>query len=333
MTRTSTRTILFVAFPGVQMLDLVGPLEIFEGATTLLRRIAGAQPPPYRVIVATADGRRVAASNGLSIDAHASFRARLAAVDTLVVPGALDIEGAVGDARLVRFVRAAATKARRVASVCSGSFVLAEAGLLDGKTATTHWAGCEALAARYPRVRVDPNPIFVRDGAIVTSAGVTAGMDLALALVEEDLGHDVAVELARWFVMFMKRPGGQAQFSTHLRAQASGSGALDSLLGWIVDHLHADLSVPVLARRMRMSPRHFARVFRKDVGVTPAAYVLDARRQHARRLLEESDRGLKSIVTETGFGSIESLRRAFRDELGVTPAAYRERFQTVARAS
>jgi transcriptional regulator GlxA family with amidase domain len=327
------RSILFVAWPGFQMLDLVGPFEIFSGANQLLKSTGRAVADYYRLEVVSHDGRSVRTSNGLSVDAHRSLRFRPKALDTLFVPGGLVIDPALEDRALIRWIRNTAPRARRVASVCSGSFLLAEAGLLDGKRATTHWSACARLQHDYPKLRVEPDPIFVIDGALYTSAGVTSGMDLSLALIEEDLGAETALVLARWFVMFLKRPGGQSQFSMHLRAQLTEPAPLQDLLSFIADHPASDLSVEALAERVHLSPRHFARVFREMVGATPAAYVLDARLEHARRALEDSREGLKTIAARAGFGSEESIRRAFHSRLGVTPGDYRQRFQRAAPSS
>jgi transcriptional regulator GlxA family with amidase domain len=214
-----------------------------------------------------------------------------------------------------------------VASVCTGAFVLAKAGLLDGRRATTHWASCGDLAARYPAIQVERDPIFVRDGNVSTSAGVTAGMDLALALVEEDLGRRVALEAARWLVVFLQRPGGQAQFSAQLSAQAAGRAPLRELQSWIPDHLDEDLSVPALARRACMSDRNFARAFRRETGRTPGAYVEAARVERARIALETGDLPVETIAAQAGFGTVETMRRAFRRQVGVSPIEYRTRFR------
>ena len=219
------------------------------------------------------------------------------------------------------------TRSRRVASVCTGAFLLARAGLLDGRRATTHWASCADLAARYPAVKVEADPIFVRDGDVATSAGVTAGMDLALALVEEDLGRDVALEAARHLVVFLQRPGGQAQFSAQLAAQTADRAPLRQLQAWIPDHLDEDLSVPALARRACMSDRNFARAFRRETGRTPGAYVEAARVERARIALETGDLPVEAIARQVGFGTVETLRRAFRRQVGVSPIEYRTRFR------
>jgi transcriptional regulator GlxA family with amidase domain len=229
----------------------------------------------------------------------------------------------------VGWIRRTALRARRVTSVCSGAFLLGEAGLLDGRRATTHWAVCDALQRRYPRARVERDPIFVRDGKVSTSAGVTAGMDLALELVEEDGGRDLALSVARWLVMFLRRPGGQSQFSVQLSAQVAERRGLRDLQGFIADHLDDDLSVPALAQRARMSSRNFARAFRREIGVTPAAYVEAQRVEGARRLLETADRSVTEIAAACGFGRVETMHRAFRRAVRVSPAQYRRHFRAV----
>jgi transcriptional regulator GlxA family with amidase domain len=213
-----------------------------------------------------------------------------------------------------------------VTSVCTGAYVLAAAGLLDGRRATTHWAYCDDLQGRHRAVRVERDPIFVVDGPVRTSAGVTAGMDLALALVEEDLGPRVALEVARWLVLFVKRPGGQSQFSAQLAGQAAERAPLRELQAWMADHLDADLSVPALAARACMSERHFARAFKAETGMTPAAYVEALRVERARIALESSAAPIEAVARRCGFGTVETLRRAFARRLGVSPAAYRSRF-------
>jgi transcriptional regulator GlxA family with amidase domain len=231
---------------------------------------------------------------------------------------------------IVPWLRETAPRARRVTSVCSGAFLLAEAGLLDGRHATTHWASCARLQEDYPAVTVEPDPIFVRDGNVTTSAGVTAGMDLALALVEEDLGRRVALEVARWLVLFVKRPGGQAQFSAGLAAQAADREPLRELQDWIADHLREDLTVRALAERSHMSERNFARAFRREIGMTPATYVEALRVERARAALQDSGAPMAGVAYDAGFGTVETMRRAFHRRLGVGPAAYRGRFRAVA---
>jgi transcriptional regulator GlxA family with amidase domain len=236
----------------------------------------------------------------------------------------------VQDAGLLDWIARAAQRARRVVSVCTGAYLLAAAGLLDSRRATTHWQWCEALAERYPDVRVEPDPVFVRDGNVWTSAGVTAGIDLALALVEEDLGPDVALASARELVVFLKRPGGQSQFSGALSAQQAARPALRELQAWIAGHLAEDLSVAALADQANMSERSFARAFRREVGDTPAAYVEKLRVERARVLLEDGAPSLEGVARSAGFASAEVLRRAFHRRVGVPPADYRARFRLAA---
>ena len=316
----SPKTVLVVAYPEVQLLDVAGPLEVFALAE---RFRAGS----YRVEVVTSDGRPLRTSSGLELVPHAPVDAYEQGADTVLVAGGNGTVTAMGDDHLVKWLQTAAPRCRRVASVCSGAFLLATAGLLDGRRATTHWSVCDELARAFPSTTVDADAIYVRDGPVATSAGITAGMDLALALIEEDLGRELALEVARWLVLFVRRPGGQSQFSTQLRAQAAERVPLRELQTWIVENPTADLSVGALASRVAMSPRHFARVFARETGVTPAAYVEASRVDLARRLLEETGLGLDAVADGAGFGSVETLRRAFHRTLGVAPSDYRSRFR------
>lgn len=315
------RHVVILAFEDVQSLDVTGPLEVFS----IAGQVSGDR---YRVEVVAPEERPLRTNSGLTIVPDRAAAAVRGPMDTLIVAGGSGVERAIRDERTVAWVRRAAGRARRVASVCTGAFMLAEAGLLDGRRAATHWSGCAELARRYPRVEVDSESIFVRDGDVWTSAGVTAGMDLALALVEDDLGHEAALEAARWLVMFVRRPGGQAQFSSHLRAQLADREPLRDLQAWITASLDADLSVPALAARVHMSPRNFARAFAREVGMTPAAYVEALRVDHARLRLEASDQKVEAVARDCGFGTVETMRRAFHRRLGVGPAEYRKRFQT-----
>jgi transcriptional regulator GlxA family with amidase domain len=315
----SMRRVVVVAFPGVQSLDITGPAEVFRAATLM-------RPPGYEVTVAAAE-RNPLATSTVSLVPDARLDEVTGPIDTLLVAGGTGTRRAEEDERLVEWIAAAAGRSRRVASVCTGAFLLARAGLLDGRRATTHWASCADLAERYPTVSVEPDPIFVRDGNLATSAGVTAGMDLALALVEEDLGRDLALQAARWLVVFLQRPGGQAQFSAQLAAQSADRAPLRELQAWIPDHLDEDLSVPALARRTRMSDRNFARAFRRETGMTPGAYVEAARVERARIALETGDLPVEAVAEQAGFGTVETMRRAFRRRVGVSPAGYRTRFR------
>jgi transcriptional regulator GlxA family with amidase domain len=322
------RRVVIVAFDECQSLDVVGPLEVFAGARKAQAR-AGARDPGYDVVVAAAGARRaLRSSSGLAFtpDITLADARRAGPIDTLVIAGGEGARQAMGDAAILASVRAAEAGARRVASVCTGAFVLAAAGLLDGRRATTHWAHCRAFAEQFPRVEVDVDPIFVRDGRVWTSAGVTAGIDLALALVEHDLGRELAVTVARHLVVFVRRAGGQSQFSAQLAAQAAERPGLRELQAWIVEHPDADLDVPALARKAAMSVRHFGRRFRAEVGLAPAAFVERVRVETARRLLETTARSIEEVAAAAGFGTPEALRRAFARRVGVSPREYRARF-------
>jgi transcriptional regulator GlxA family with amidase domain len=317
------RRVVIVAFPRVQTLDVHGPAEVFTTASQLSRRDG------YAVEVVSVRPGPLPTSSVAIYPDRTIDRCR-GPIDTLLVAGGMGVHAAAEDERLVAWLSAAARRSRRVTSVCTGAFLLAAAGLLDGRRATTHWASCAELARRHPQVEVESDPIFVRDGDVVTSAGVTAGMDLALALVEEDLGREIALETARWLVLFVKRPGGQAQFSAQLAAQLADREPLRELQEWLPDNLDSDLSVPALARRASMSERHFARAFRQETGMTPGAYVEAARVENARIALDSGDLPVEAIARRAGFGTVETMRRAFRRRVGVSPADYRGRFRSEA---
>jgi transcriptional regulator GlxA family with amidase domain len=321
------RRIVLVAFPGVQALDVTGPYEVFAGASLWAAGRRGAGTAGYAVEIVAPHAGPVRAHSGLRLVADRAFGAVRGGVDTLLVAGGDGTRDAMGDPLLRAWLRRMAPRVRRLGSVCTGTFVLAEAGLLDGRRVTTHWAACDLLARRYPGLQVEADRIYVRDGRIWTSAGVTAGMDLALALVEEDLGREAALAVARRLVLFLRRPGGQSQFSAQLATQAADREPLRELQTWIAEHPDADCAVPALARRVAMSPRHFARVFTAEVGVTPARFVERVRVEAARRRLEESDDGVDRIAATCGFGTAESMRRAFLRAVRVSPAAYRARFR------
>ncbi|MGW0495442.1 GlxA family transcriptional regulator [Streptomyces sp. NPDC003007] len=311
------RTVLVVLFDGLQSLDVTGPVEVFAGAELL-------SPGAYRIRTASVDGGPVRTTSGLTLVPDGSL-ATSPDPDILLVPGGTG--GLRPDPRLVDWVREHGPRAARLMSVCTGAAVLAEAGLLDGRRATTHWAYCERIARAHPAVEIDPDPVYVRDGNIATSAGVTAGIDLALALVEEDLGRDIALTIARHLVVFLRRPGNQAQFSAQLAAQTAQREPLREVQRWISDHPDADLSVETLAVRARLSPRHFARAFRAETGMTPGRYVDRVRLEHARRLLEDTTGGIEEIARGSGYGTPEGMRRAFVRTLGTPPAEYRRRFR------
>ena len=315
-----------VAFADAQIIDITGPLEVFGRAARWLTEERGRRTPAYTVEIVASKAGPFATSSGIRLIADHAIADLRGPIDTLMVAGGRGVAYALRDRALIDWLRNSPRRTRRLCSVCTGAFLLAEAGLLDGLRATTHWRQCDRLAARYPGVSVETDPIFVRAGKIFTSAGVTAGIDLALALVEEDHGRDVALAVARELVMFLRRPGGQSQFSVQLSTQQADREPIRELQRWIADHLGADLSVDALARRAAMSPRNFARVFTREVGVTPGEFVDNSRVEAARRRLEESADGVDSIASACGFGTRESMRRAFIRTLHVPPSAYRSRF-------
>jgi transcriptional regulator GlxA family with amidase domain len=320
------RRIVIALYPGVTLLDVVGPAEVFWIATRL-----GADPG-YEVVVASDAGGSIPASSGLALDTRRLASVR-GAIDTLVVPGGLAARWPGRDERFLRSLRRLSDRSERVTSVCTGAFLLASAGLLDGRRVTTHWAWCDALARRYPSIHVEPDRIFVRDGDIWTSAGITAGMDLALALVEDDHGADLAREVARWMVMFVQRPGGQTQFSSHLALPPAHRPDLRAVLDAIAADPAADHSVAAVARRSGLSERHLARLFRAETGTTVAHHVEHVRVEAARRLLESDGCGLDVIARRCGFGTIETFHRSFKRRTGITPGEHRTRFAPHLRAA
>jgi transcriptional regulator GlxA family with amidase domain len=315
-----------LAYPETQILDVVGPLEVFSRTSRWLKDHGKRTDDAYVVEIVGVKRGVFRASSGLRLYADRAFHEVGPGIDTLLIAGGMGTNRYIAHRPLLSWIRKQAACVRRLASVCTGAFFLAEAGLLEGRRATTHWGACDALAKRYPRVSVEPDTIFVREGSIYTSAGVTAGMDLALAMVEEDHGREVALATARELVVFLKRPGGQSQFSAQLAVQLAAQEPLRDLQAYILDHPDADLTVETLAGRVAMSPRHFARVFLRDIGTTPAKFVLSARVETARRLLEESSESLEAICSRSGLGTTESMRRSFVRIVGIPPGQYRERF-------
>lgn len=318
----AARRVVVLAPDQVQPLDAVGPIEVFHTASLVSERAA------YATEVVAPGGGVVTTRSGLRLLADPLPDPQRPA-DTLLIAGGEGTRAAANDPEVLAWVAAQSARVRRTTSVCTGAFVLAAAGLLDGRRVTTHWMWCDLLNRAFPDVTVDPDPIFVRDGNVWTSAGVTAGMDLALALVEDDLGSDIALEVARRLVVFVKRPGGQAQFSAGLATQAARRDPLRELQAWMVDHLSEDLSVPALARRAHLSERQFARAFKAETDMTPAAYVEALRVERARLLLHDGAT-VDEAARATGFRSAEVLRRAFHRRIGVAPSAYRERFTRAA---
>ncbi|WLI31336.1 GlxA family transcriptional regulator [Pseudomonas rhodesiae] len=321
-----TRTVHILAFPNAQVLDVTGPLQVFASSNDLARQRGLALP--YAVSVIAAQTEPVMTSAGLALVAE-PLPAVDAPCDTLVIAGGWGVYNAADDQSLVAWVRDKARHTRRMTSVCTGAFLLAASGLLDGCRVATHWTRCEELAKRFPSLTVEANPIFIQQGSVWTSAGVTAGIDLCLALVEEDLGRAVALEVARHLVVFLKRPGGQSQFSATLALQEGGSRFAE-LHAWIAEHLTLDLNIATLASQAGMSERSFVRHYRAETGQTPARAVELIRVETARRQLADSSASIKRIAVQCGFGSEETLRRSFLRALDVTPQAYRERFSAPA---
>lgn len=329
--RHQTLDVALLAAAGTEILDLLGPYQVFMTAVELHARAQPRSPPIYRVeIVAATRSKTIETNCNLSLMAHRTVREAGRPIDTLLIAGGSAIETDRTDSETVNWVRRAARSARRVGSVCTGALLLARAGLLDGRHATTHWNWCERLSRRFPRVQVNPDPIYVRDGNVYTSAGVTAGMDLALALIEEDHGSKLALEVARQLVLYLRRPGSQSQFSAALASQVSDRHPLQELQAWVLEHLDQPLNVRELAAQAAMSPRNFARVFALEVGMTPGKFVKRLRVETARRRLEETRLNLETVAREVGFGSVISMHRAFQRVLGIAPHSYRQHFRAAA---
>ena len=322
------RRIVFVAGPGTEILDLVGPLQVFARASDMYCREHPGANPIYSIeVVSTSLRRALIANCGLRFAADKTFPQVRGKIDTLLVAGGDAIEQNKINVEAVRWLRKIAQRARRVGSVCTGAMLLARAGLLDGRRATTHWNWCQTLIKRAPRTDVDPDPIFVRDENVYTSAGVTAGMDLALAMLEEDHGSRLALQVARNLVLYLRRPGSQSQFSAALSLQATDRKPLRELEAWVLDNLHKPITVPVLAQRVAMSPRNFARVFNHEMKTTPAKFVERLRVEAARRRLEESQNSMETIAAECGFGNVNAMRTVFQRTLKIPPGQYRRHFR------
>lgn len=322
--KTKPRTVVILALPGVQLLDVAGPLDVFAEANVQ----AGHQA--YELLVAGAEPGPVRSSSGVQLVPDRIIgRGFQESIDTLLIAGCPNAADVPADGVVIDWLRRRAARTRRFGSVCSGAFFLAAAGLLDGTRVTTHWAVADRLAEKFPSVHVDKDAIHVTDGKLRTAAGVTAGLDLALALVEEDLGRETAMKVASQLVMFFKRPGGQMQFTRKGETVPAGRAALQELQRWVAANPGLHHSVASLAERMDVSPRHFARLFRAEVGITPATWVEEARVNAARRLLELGNEAPKQVALHCGFADADTLRRAFARHVGVTPAEYRKRFARI----
>jgi len=313
-----------IAMPCAEVMEIGGTLDVFYAANVLLAD-AGSSDPGYAIEVVS-PVPIIRSWPGLCIKAERSYRDVRGPIDTLIITGTDTPDQATQDAQLVAWLARVAPRTRRLVGLCTGTFMLAAAGLLDGRRATSHWLFCDELTRQFPKIQVERDPIYVRDGTIYTGVGSSAGLDLALALVEQDVGRRIALAVAKREVFFLKRPGGQAQFSVQLSAQIAEREPLRDLQMWIADHPHADLSVDALARRAAMSPRNFCRVFGREIGMTPGRFVERVCLEAARRLLEESARSIPEVAVACGFGTAETMRLAFHRALGVSPKTYRSRF-------
>lgn len=317
-----------IAYPDAHILDVIGPLEILSGTELFLE----GDVKPYDYFIVADETGPLATSSGMTIHIDKSFDDALAdkkPVDTLIIAGGHGTLEALKNQKLMAYAREVAPKARRIISICTGALVLAELGLLDGKRATTHWWWCPMMASKYPNITVEPDAIYIQDGNIWTSAGVTTGMDLALALVESDWGHDIALQVARYNVMYMVRPGGQSQFSSQLVAQKSKDPSITRVLDYIMQNLHDPLNVTALATCAHMSERSFTRKFNQEIGMTPANYVEVARFHAAKAELEHTSLPIEQVAIKTGFNNPERMRRVFMRHLGISASEYRERFSTM----
>lgn len=315
-----------LATPTAQSLEVAGPMEVFGSANFRLREAGRERAITYEVVLAstTDDLRITSTTSGLQLMATAPWNRLSGDIDTLLVVGGVNIWTGDSNPRLLQWLRKQSKDVRRLGSVCTGAFVLAEAGLLDGRRATTHWCFTGKLKEDYPKITVDPDPIFIRDGKIVTAAGVAAGIDLGLSLVEEYLGLDIALRVARALVLFVRRSGGENQFSTALSFQTTSKIPLRELPIWIIENLAQPLGVDALASKLGMSVRNFSRTFAREFGSTPAKFVTKVRVETAKRLLVDSEKTLDQIAAECGFGSLDSMQRAFRQETGKVPSAFRD---------
>ena len=326
------RNIGVLAFPGVEIIDVTGPFEVFGMASLMLQqqqRGHDFSEPAYRIDVIAESRGPVKTLTGLEVVATKAFDEIDAGLHTLIIPGTPFLDKVLADTKLLTWIRKMAPKVQRLVSVCTGAFVLAECGLLNHLRATTHWNWCEQFTQTYPQVVLEPNKIFIRAGRIYTSGGVTSGIDLSLALIEDDWGREMALSVARFLVVYVKRPGGQAQFSAYLASEPCGRQSFKELQTWIIENPGQDLQVDALAKRMAMSPRNFARTFLSETGMTPAKFVEHVRIDTARQFLEKQELTIEQIAVKAGFYDAERMRRAFIRILGVNPKDYRERFGLV----
>jgi transcriptional regulator GlxA family with amidase domain len=329
LSMSTTKHIVIVAPPDTSILDVAGPLEVFSKATDYIKNYVPDLQESYTThVISTQAVKTVITSSGLPIVCEGNFSSVNYEPDTILVSGIPGAPENMVPKALLNWLQERAKTTRRMGSICAGAFILAEAGILDGKRATSHWRVCAKLAKCYPKVKVEHDPIFIKDGNVYTSAGISTGMDLSLAMVEEDFGREIALAVARQLVLYLKRPGNQSQFSAFLTHQDVDYKPISDLQDWIVDHLNEDLSIENLAEKASMSPRNFARVFLRETGITPAKYVEKLRLETARRRVVESQLTLDEISSECGIGNADALRRLFLRHLRTTPSDYRRCFRT-----
>ncbi len=327
----SQRRIVLVTNPAARSLEYMGPLQVFDEARIFLEH-SGHPDLAYQIeVVSTGEGA-LYERKGFSIEAPTPYHRLRGRVDTLILQGADEGDACLRDERFIAWVARMSTRVRRIVSICTGSFILAEAGVLDGRRASTHWCACDDFRRRYPRVELDPDAIYVKDGHVYSSAGATSGMDLAIALVEEDFGAEFARRVAQGLVMFLRRPGNQSQFSVQVATDSAGESEADEIKAYVFEHLDGDLRIETLADRFNMSPRTFIRSFTRHVGVPPGRYVEQCRLERARGHLEETDGSIAEIARQCGYSTADGLRLAFERNLGVTPREYRKRFSSSSEA-
>lgn len=321
------RAIGIFAYPGAEVLDIVGPMEVFTFANLALQAEELITDPVYQIeIIAKKLNEPIPTLSGLQIVPTRSYeKLENQNFDTLIIPGGINPDIAAND-DLVECVVSQSPKVRRLVSVCTGAFILAKGGLLEGKRVTTHWGFSKKMKEKYPYVNLEPDRIYIKDGKVWSSGGITSGIDLALALLEEDWGHKLAVAVAQYLVVFLKRPGGQSQYSAYLASEATNRRDIRELQAWIMEHPNADLRVEALAERLATSPRNFARIFLQETGVTPAKYVEMVRIDMVRHYLLESDVNINEAAQRAGFKDIETMRRTFLRHVGINPSEYRSRF-------
>lgn len=329
---SARRRVVIVTNPRAASLEYMGPMQVFDEAGLFLEH-SDRPDLAYRVEIVTTQAGHIYNRKGLSISADVPYHRLRGKVDTLLFQAADEYDDCLGDERFISWVAAMSGKVRRIASICTGAFILAQAGVLDGRRATTHWCTINDFRKRYPRVKLEADPIYTKDGHVYTSAGATAGMDLTIALIEEDFGTEFARRVAQGLVMYLRRPGNQAQFSVHLASRFAEEPGISEIQAYVSQNLQDDLRIETLAERFNMSPRNFTRVFTRQVGMTPGRYVEQCRLESARQYLEQSEVVLSQVAKRCGYSTPDGLRLAFDRHLGVSPREYRKRFTTSKRTN